>query len=95
MDVEKNIHGRIQSWLEKITIPVTQIADRANDSLQDIKKLDDDHPMRVALKEYTPHTNKVVVYRLQDWRSREPGSQPEPHQHTIESRSSHIGTVEI
>lgn len=67
MDVEKNIHGRIQSWLEKRTSTVTQIADRASDSLQDITKLDDDHPMRVALKSYTPHTNRVVAYRLQDW----------------------------
>lgn len=64
MYIDKIIHSRITSWLEKRTSSVTQVADRASDSLKYITNLDNDHPLRVSMRQYRPHSDGKAVAKL-------------------------------
>lgn len=68
MDIEKLIHGRIRAWIERRTSTNQQIADRANESLQDVTKLEAAHPLRMALRMYSPNTGDTPSYETAGWR---------------------------
>lgn len=81
MDIEKNIHNCINAWIEKRTSQHRQVAHRANDSLQDITKLEAEHPLRKALSQHSPRAGREPSYRMTDWYKLEEhsrGAQPNP-----------------
>lgn len=81
MDIYRNIHGFIKSWIEKRTSKSKKFADRASDFLRDITKLDADHPLRVALQKYSPGRGKPKHTPLHGWSNLESdsrGATPNP-----------------
>lgn len=67
MDINRMIRNRINTWIDQRTSSEKQIADRANDSLRDVLKLDFDHPLRTALNAYAPTTATPGTTYITGW----------------------------
>lgn len=67
MDIDKSIHNCINTWIEKRMSCRKQISDRANESLQDILKLEPEHPLREALRLHIPRVGKVQGHKMVAW----------------------------
>lgn len=67
MDIDRLIDSRIKVWIQKRTSRNQQIADRECDSSRDVTKLDTHHPLRQALKRYSPTTTMAAPQEQLKW----------------------------